>query len=132
MQSSVRLAVFGLMASLILLAGCALTPTTTNDGQSTVTSLPKVIAHRGGTGDAAENTLEAIRLSIAHHADAIWLTVQLSKDGVPMLYRPVDLSALTDTKGPVSAFTAAELARVNAGWSFRRGATYRSEERRVG
>ncbi|MCP2086619.1 UNVERIFIED_ORG: glycerophosphoryl diester phosphodiesterase [Paraburkholderia sediminicola] len=132
MQSSVRLAVFGLMASLILLAGCALTPTTTNDEQSTVTSLPKIIAHRGGTGDAPENTLEAIRLSIAHHADAMWLTVQLSKDGVPMLYRPADLSALTDTKGPVSAFTAAELARVNAGWSFRRGATYPYRDHPVG
>src|ERR1700732_330618 len=104
MQSSVRLAVFGSIASLILLAGCALTPTTTNNGPSTVTSLPKIIAHRGGTGDAPENTLEAIRQSIAHRADAMWLTVQLSKDGVPVLYRPADLSALTDTKGPVSAF----------------------------
>ncbi len=81
--------------------------------------LPQIIAHRGGTGDAPENTLEAIRLALEHHADAMWLTVQLSKDGVPVLYRPADLSALTDAKGPVSARTAAELARVNAGWSFR-------------
>ncbi|WP_434110326.1 glycerophosphodiester phosphodiesterase family protein [Paraburkholderia caffeinilytica] len=107
-----------------MLAGCTLTPTTTNDGPAAPTSLPRIIAHRGGTGDAPENTLEAIRLSIAHHADAMWLTVQLSKDGVPVLYRPADLSALTDAKGPVSAFTAAELARVNAGWSFRRGDAY--------
>jgi glycerophosphoryl diester phosphodiesterase len=124
MLSSVRLAVFGSIAGFILLTGCALTPTTTNDGASTVTSLPKIIAHRGGTGDAPENTLEAIRQSITHRADAMWLTVQLSKDGVPVLYRPADLSALTDTKGPVSAFTAAELARVNAGWNFRRGDAY--------
>ncbi|MFL9985664.1 glycerophosphodiester phosphodiesterase family protein [Paraburkholderia sediminicola] len=122
MLSSVRLAICGSIASLIL-AGCALTPTT-NDGPSTVTSLPKIIAHRGGTGDAPENTLEAIRQSIAHRADAMWLTVQLSKDGVPVLYRPADLSALTDSNGPVSAFTAAELARVNASWNFRRGGAY--------
>ncbi|MFL9905069.1 glycerophosphodiester phosphodiesterase family protein [Paraburkholderia sp. RL17-337-BIB-A] len=89
-----------------------------------VTSLPKIIAHRGGTGDAPENTLEAIRQSIAHHADEMWLTVQLSKDGVPVLYRPADLSALTNAKGPVSEFTAAELARVNAGWSFKSGDIY--------
>jgi glycerophosphoryl diester phosphodiesterase len=82
-------------------------------------SLPRIVAHRGGTGDAPENTLEAIRLSIAHHADAMWLTVQLSKDGVPVLYRPADLSALTDATGPVAGLTAAELARVNAGWSFK-------------
>src|SRR5258708_36843190 len=117
MLSSVRLAICGSIASLIL-AGCSLTPTT-NDGPSTVTSLPKIIAHRGGTGDAPENTLEAIRQSIAHRADAMWLTVQLSKDGVPVLYRPADLSALTDSNGPVSARSAAELARVNAGWAFK-------------
>lgn len=87
-------------------------------------SLPKVIAHRGGTGDAPENTLEAIRLAIANRADTMWLSVQLSSDGVPVLYRPADLSALTDQTGPVSARTAAELAQANAGWSFRRGDAY--------
>jgi len=83
-----------------------------------VTSLPEIVAHRAGTGDAPENTLEAIRLALGHHADAMWLSVQLTKDGVPVLYRPADLSALTNASGPVSAHTAAELAHVNAGWSF--------------
>ncbi|WP_445659022.1 glycerophosphodiester phosphodiesterase family protein [Achromobacter sp. NCFB-sbj8-Ac1-l] len=82
-----------------------------------------VIAHRGGTADAPENTLEAIRLAIEHRADALWLTVQLSRDGVPVLYRPADLSALTDARGPVASLTAAELARVNAGWAFQRPGT---------
>jgi glycerophosphoryl diester phosphodiesterase len=86
--------------------------------------LPKIIAHRGGTADAPENTLDAIQQSLSHHADALWLTVQLSRDGVPVLYRPADLSALTDASGPASARTAAELARVNAGWHFRRGEAY--------
>jgi len=82
-------------------------------------SLPRVIAHRGGTADAPENTLEAIRVAIGNHADAIWLSVQLSKDGVPVLFRPADLAVLTDASGPVSARTAAELSRVNAGWTFK-------------
>jgi glycerophosphoryl diester phosphodiesterase len=89
---------------------------------STITpppSLPRVIAHRAGTADAPENTLEAIRMAIANHADAIWLTVQLSKDGVPVLYRPADLAALTDATGPVAAHTAADLAKINAGWTFK-------------
>jgi glycerophosphoryl diester phosphodiesterase len=131
MLSSVRLAVCGSITGLVL-AGCALAPVATENGPAPVTSLPRIIAHRGGTGDAPENTLEAIRQSIAHHADAMWLTVQLSKDGVPVLYRPADLSALTDAKGPVSALTAAELARVNAGWNFRRGDGYPYRDRRVG
>jgi glycerophosphoryl diester phosphodiesterase len=99
-----------------LLSGCAAPLSASADVSTSV--LPQIIAHRGGTGDAPENTLEAIRLAVAHHADAMWLTVQLSKDGVPVLYRPADLSALTDAKGPVSARAAVELARVNAGWSF--------------
>ncbi|WP_341314187.1 glycerophosphodiester phosphodiesterase family protein [Paraburkholderia sp. IMGN_8] len=123
MPGSVRFVVCGSIVGLML-AGCALTPVAADDRAAQVTSLPKIIAHRGGTGDAPENTLEAVRRSIAHHADAMWLTVQLSKDGVPVLYRPADLSALTDAKGPVSALTAVELARVNAGWSFRRGDAY--------
>lgn len=124
MLSSVRLVLSSWIAGLVL-AGCSFTPAAHDDHTvSRVSALPAIIAHRGGTGDAPENTLEAIRLSIEHRADAMWLTVQLSKDGVPVLYRPADLSALTDAKGPVSAYTAAELARVNAGWTFRDGQAY--------
>lgn len=42
---------------------------------------PQLIAHRGGTGDAPENTLPAIELALKNRADAVWVTVQLSKDG---------------------------------------------------
>jgi glycerophosphoryl diester phosphodiesterase len=87
--------------------------------QTPDSTLPRIVAHRGGTADAPENTLEAIRLAIANHADAIWLSVQLSMDGVPVLYRPADLSALTDAKGAVASHTAAQLAHVNAGWTFK-------------
>ncbi|MDR3098458.1 MAG: glycerophosphodiester phosphodiesterase [Paraburkholderia sp.] len=85
----------------------------------TALAVPQVIAHRGGTGDAPENTLAAIRAALANRADAIWLTVQLSSDAVPVLYRPADLSSLTDARGPVASKSAAELAHVNAGWQFK-------------
>lgn len=54
---------------------------------------PKIIAHRGGTADAPENTEVAIKTALSNQADAIWITVQLSKDNVPVLYRPSDLKA---------------------------------------
>ncbi|CTQ09332.1 Glycerophosphoryl diester phosphodiesterase family protein (modular protein) [Klebsiella variicola] len=79
---------------------------------------PQLIAHRGGTGDAPENTLPAIKLALENHAEAIWVTVQLSRDGVPVLYRSSDLSALTNAEGKVSSLTAAELAKVDAGWKW--------------
>lgn len=81
---------------------------------------PIIVAHRAGTADAPENTLLAIRQSLMHGADALWLSVQLSADGVPVLYRPQDLSALTPGQGPVAAHNAAQLARLNAAWTFRR------------
>lgn len=86
-----------------------------------VASEPMIVAHRAGTADYPENTLWAIRQSLVNGADALWLSVQLSADGVPVLYRPQDLSALTQARGPVAAHTAATLARLNAGWNFQRG-----------
>ena len=55
--------------------------------------------------------LPAIKLALENKAEAIWITVQLSQDGVPVLYRPSDLSALTDHTGKISSFSAAELTR---------------------
>ncbi|PLR47144.1 glycerophosphodiester phosphodiesterase [Chimaeribacter arupi] len=90
-------------------------------GSAPAWAAPQIIAHRGGTGDAPENTLPAIGLALKNGADAVWVTVQLSKDGMPVLYRPSDLSALTPRKGPVSAYTAAELVNTDAGWAFGSG-----------
>lgn len=103
----------GLLA-LVLLAAC----------QGTRPAMPPVrppliVAHRGGAADAPENTLEAIRLALTHRADALWLSVQLSADGVPVLYRPADLSAQTNGAGPVARLSADQLAKLNAGWQFR-------------
>src|SRR6266702_4351761 len=42
------------------------------------------------------------------------------------------LPPVTTKKGPVSAYTAAELARVNAGWTFRRGDAYPYRDHPVG
>lgn len=77
---------------------------------------PLRIAHRGGTADAPENTIAAIEQSLRQGADSIWVTVQLSRDEVPVLYRPAALDALTDQSGPVSALSAQQLASVDAGW----------------
>ncbi|WP_321814996.1 MULTISPECIES: glycerophosphodiester phosphodiesterase family protein [unclassified Paraburkholderia] len=109
------------ISTALLLGACAGGPASPGTVQMVqmAQNVPLVIAHRGGTADAPENTLAAIRTALANHADAIWLTVQLSRDGVPVLYRPADLAALTDARGPIASKTAAELAKVNAGWQFK-------------
>lgn len=85
---------------------------------------PAIIAHRGGTADAPENTRVAIETALKNGADAIWITLQESKDGVIVLYRPSDLKALSNQQGLVSAYTAEQLAKVDAGWSFAKGETH--------
>lgn len=81
---------------------------------SAASANPEIVAHRGGTADAPENTLPAIKLALENKADIVWITVQLSRDGVPVLYRPADLKALTSLQGKVSQFTAEELAKADA------------------
>jgi len=100
--------------SALTLPGCGSVEATED------TRLPLVIAHRGGTADYPENTLLAVEGALQDRADMIWLTIQLSRDGVPMLYRPADLSSLTDGAGPLANKTFDELQRLNAGWMFAR------------
>lgn len=113
--------VCAVLSSVLFLSACASEAAggVTSQTAQTPHAVPLVIAHRGGAGDAPENTLTAIREALANRADAIWLTVQLSRDGVPVLYRPADLASLTNARGAVASKTADELARVNAGWQFK-------------
>lgn len=79
---------------------------------------PAIVAHRGGTGDAPENTVYAISKALQNSVDAVWITLQLSSDGVPVLYRPTDLKVLTSGSGPISALSAAQLARLDAAYYY--------------
>ena len=80
-----------------------------------------IIAHRAGTGDFPENTLLALARAVEAGVDGVWITVQASSDGVPVLYRPADLATLTDGSGPVKSLTAQQLQQLNAGWNFTGG-----------
>lgn len=80
---------------------------------------PMVIAHRGGTGDTPENTIQAFHNALSNGADALWMTVQISKDGVPVMYRPADLSALTDGHGTVNSLPVGDIQKLNAGYQFK-------------
>ncbi|WP_240051964.1 glycerophosphodiester phosphodiesterase family protein [Pseudomonas arsenicoxydans] len=77
-----------------------------------------IVAHRGGAADFPENTLLAIDNALRNNVDMLWLTVQLSSDDVPVLYRPTDLSANTQGSGAVAGQTWAQLQQLNAGWQF--------------
>lgn len=82
------------------------------------TQPPMVIAHRAGTGDFPENTVLALAKAVEAGVDGVWVTVQASSDGVPVLYRPADLATLTDGSGPVNSLNTQQLQQLNAGWNF--------------
>ena len=61
------------------------------------TIMPKIIAHRGASGSAPENTLAAIRLAAEHGATWIEIDVNISSDGVPVLFHDDGLSPVSYT-----------------------------------
>lgn len=64
--------------------------------------------------------MPAIDNGLALGADGLEIDVQLSRDGVPVVIHDRTLDRTTDQRGPVNALTAAELARVDAGYHFTR------------
>ena len=77
-----------------------------------------VIAHRGASGSAPENTLPAFDLAVRQGADAIELDVRLTADGMPVVLHDATLDRTTDRGGPVGALPLAELRKVDAGARF--------------
>ncbi len=76
---------------------------------------PRVYAHRGGSALGPENTTAAFERGLEAGADGLELDVHLSADGTPVVIHDGTLDRTTDASGPVSAMSADELARVDAG-----------------
>ena len=70
---------------------------------------PLIIAHRGASAEAPENTLAAFRRAVALKADGIELDVQLTCDSIPVVFHDSSLLRLTGQRGLVTAKTWPEL-----------------------
>jgi len=80
-----------------------------------------IIAHRGASGLAPENTLAAFKLAIALGVDGVEMDVQLSADGEPVIMHDLRVNRTTDGAGPVHALRTEELRRLDAvSWFERR------------
>jgi glycerophosphoryl diester phosphodiesterase len=77
-----------------------------------------VIAHRGASAYAPENTLAAFELAAAQGADAFELDVRLTRDGAPVVIHDATLDRTTGLTGPVRGRTLAELRAADAGRGF--------------
>src|SRR5437763_12173008 len=79
---------------------------------------PQVFAHRGGAALRPENTIAAFDHGLALGADGIEFDVHLSRDGVVVVHHDATLERTTNGRGRVAARTAAELAKLDAGYNF--------------
>lgn len=77
--------------------------------------MPKIIAHRGASAHAPENTIAAFRLALEEGADGIELDVMLSKDGHLVVIHDDAVDRTTDGKGFVRDMTLDELKSLDAG-----------------
>ena len=77
-----------------------------------------VIAHRGASGYAPENTLPAFELAVRQGAEAFELDVRLTGDNVPVVIHDPTLERTTDGRGLVATQTLAQLSRLDAGARF--------------
>lgn len=77
--------------------------------------IPQIIAHRGASAHAPENTVASFKKAMESGADGIELDVRLSKDGVPVVIHDATLTRTARINKRVVDLTAEQLSRVDAG-----------------
>ena len=76
---------------------------------------PLVIAHRGASGSAPENTLVATQKALEMGADMVEIDLHMSKDGEVMVIHDATLKRTTNGTGLVKDHTLEELKKLDAG-----------------
>lgn len=84
------------------------------------TTRPLVVAHRGASAYAPENTIAAFELALEQDADILEFDIHLSRDDQPVVIHDFTLDRTTDGTGPVRELTVRELKRLDAGRWFHR------------
>lgn len=115
----------GRVAAALLFA-LALTAPTTATAAGTPTDHVDVIAHRGSSAIAPENTAAAVKAAIKQRADFVEIDVQRTKDGRLVNFHDCTMQRTTDVEERypgrpsyrVSDFTWAEIRTLDAGWWF--------------
>lgn len=80
--------------------------------------MAKIIAHRGASHEAPENTLSAIHRAIELRADYIELDVHLTSDGIPVISHDPHIKSHVSTALPIEALTLAQIKEFDVGHWF--------------
>ncbi|MCJ7623177.1 MAG: hypothetical protein MUO76_06715 [Anaerolineaceae bacterium] len=84
---------------------------------------PIIIAHRGASAYAPENTIAAFKLAVDYRADAVELDAMLSQDGEVIVFHDVTVNRTTNGQGFVRDLTLEKLKKLDAGCFFSPGFT---------
>ncbi len=79
---------------------------------------PQIVAHRGASADAPENTMPAFRLAVEVGADGIETDAHLTSDGHIVLIHDENTLRTTGFDGEVGDLTLQELRQLDAGGWF--------------
>lgn len=77
-----------------------------------------VVAHRGDSAHAPENTMAAFERAVRRGAEALEFDVRLTADGVAVVHHDATLDRTTDAAGSVGGRAVADLRAVDAGARF--------------
>ncbi len=80
-----------------------------------LSTLPRLIGHRGAKENAPENTLASIREAARQGAAWVEVDVALTRDGVPVVIHDETLERTTSGTGPLAGIDWADLQRLDAG-----------------
>jgi glycerophosphoryl diester phosphodiesterase len=80
-----------------------------------VDGAPAVVAHRGHSALAPENTMAAVTGARQAGADWIEVDVRIAADGVPVVMHDPTVDRTTGGSGPVAGLTAGQIAVLDAG-----------------
>lgn len=89
---------------------------------------PFIIAHRGASALAPENTTAAFGRAIRDGAEGIEFDVRLAKDDVPVVFHDADLKRIAARNGLISDYTSVELGEIDVGSWFNRRKPDKADE----
>jgi glycerophosphoryl diester phosphodiesterase len=90
---------------------------------------PLIIAHRGASTLAPENTLAAFRRALDDGADGFEFDVRLASDGVPVVIHDATLKRTAGRKGEIASLSSSALAGIDVGsWFNRRRPAHARQE----
>lgn len=104
------------LALVVVLSGCGEPrPHVTSANQQPAFARPRIVAHRGASWDAPENTLAAFRRAWALGAEAVELDVRVTRDDQVLVIHDASTQRTTGVDLVVAEHTLAELSALDAG-----------------